>query len=660
MANFLALGYEDPTPPVAGEKYLYKLTPNGMFNGVVIPPATIYIGLEDIEDPSKIPPYDFSVAFVDEFAKLNWNTSLLEKFYTSYDIYFKEGNKNFSKINTYPIINTGDENQKFITYSHNLNDINGKLNTEIDYSFYVVGRDPFGDNGKPSEIITGKVRLFPKNPPFISESSIIENTQEIEVKFGFDNYYINSISGFLVAYSNNANSGFKYINNLTIPTSGGVLNPESNQLEYTIKLNQLNITTSVFVKIVAVAKFGENLTSNGAMVQLVDNIAPTKPTIISITNTNIKKTLSELTTLYPDDAQTRTTPGTYTKIVIKWTAPNTSTDNDIVGYRLFRSNNTKEEPSQISNKKIIEQSDFNPAELDYEDWVLLENTETVGSSATVTKASLNSRLYYQIYAVDKNENQGDFSEAKFLQKPDVIPLPAVVIEDYSVGEDGIGFNWQPYSPDDPSIIDFDFKNIKILRTVVPNLNLFEHTNGSTNTSFNWQILAVLNDYNESIYFDNTVNNGNVYAYCVQTEDLSGNLAISKPLVLEYNDKINSNTEPDITNLATAIQRGYDAIEDAEINKKIRISWSHTSNNVVNYTIYRALSNEDLSEFKVVEVAEVMNQTNGEYFDIDVAAKFELNAQTGQKVHVPIRYKYGLMANYVGGHHSNMAIIEVDF
>jgi len=119
------------------------------------------------------------------------------------------------------------------------------------------------------------------------------------------------------------------------------------------------------------------------LVQPVDSIPPTSPT-------NVVGQIDSLGL-----------------VTLKWAA---NTEKDMLGYRVYRGNNRKEEYSQIT---------------------VSPHQDTVYYDSVGVK-NLNSTVYYQIIAVDQRFNMSKPSEILAVKKPDYIPPTQPVFSAYEV------------------------------------------------------------------------------------------------------------------------------------------------------------------------------------------------------------------------------------
>lgn len=604
-AVFVGLGLID-TDVIEGEKYLYEVNPVGSTIGAQ--KGSVYIGLDDKENLDIIPPYEVSVAFVDSVAKINWNVSLLDKLYASYDIYKSINGTTFTKLNQLPLVKFGNDDDKTITYVDSLFELNqNRRYLDLNKTFYykVVGKTPFGEEGKHSEVVSGKVKLFLHEAPQIFDASldIANKDNKAVLRFTFPAEYNPAVQRFVISYSTSSSTtGYQYLPQLIAPVDSG---------RYVHKVSSVAITQSTFFRVSAIPFNGDQMDSSPELVEPIDSVPPLAPRILSV----IEKSRLD-------------TNGDKLLIAeIKWEVDTTKVENkDIEQYQVFRANHQNEEASLVNNKYEIFHA-RNTIIYTYNDTISFytkakdfegNNSSEDGEAGTF---SLNTKVYYRIRAIDKRENQGPLSISKFLRKPDNTPLPPVIITDYNMGDDGIGISWSPYVGTDSFYVDFDFEKLSVFRATLDpdNIDSVVHDPASVN----WILLGDIYDPEDNSFFDIDVNKSSIYAYCVISSDESQNKSFSKPFIIEYKPNSNiSTTEANIANF-TAVKN---------TNKNVFLSWTHPSQIVAEYVLLRSTSAlEPLRLYKTLENDE------REFYDLDVVEG--------------TTYYYGVMANYTDGTHS---------
>ncbi|MEW7278202.1 hypothetical protein ABW636_06370 [Aquimarina sp. 2201CG1-2-11] len=285
---------------------------------------------------------------------------------------------------------------------------------------------------------------------------------------------------------------------------------QSNIPSSTRKTNYKLVEPSNYFKISAKGKSNQKTTSLSAFVQTIDSIPPAAPVgVVGVVDT-------------------------LGVVNLKWEA---NTERDMLGYRVFRGNLENEEVSQLTVSPI-------------------ERTTFVD---TVQIKSLNSKVYYQIVAVDQRFNMSEYSEKLALKKPDVVPPSSPIFSSYKVKPDGIFVAWINSSSDDVETHQLYRQNVE------------EAKKG-------WQLIfktdTIIN------YLDKKVTSNIKYRYAIFAEDDSGlKSAPSTPLTIS-----NQNMgEEDLI-------KGFTAIADRE-NKNILVSWRKMPDEVVEVVLYKSKKDE---------------------------------------------------------------------
>lgn len=245
---------------------------------------------------------------------------------------------------------------------------------------------------------------------------------------------------------------------------------------------------------------------------------------------------------------------------------------DILGYRVFRGNLEGEELSQLTESPV----------------------EINNYTDTVTVASLNSKVYYSIVAVDKRFNMSAYSEKLTLKKPDVVPPSSPVFSKYEVKNGTVVLNWINSSSDD-----------------VQSHKLFRQDMNGKNTD--WK--QVFETDTLSTFTDTDVVSNNTYRYAVFAVDESELLSKpSTPLTISV-----SNMQ-----MQNAI-KGFTLYADF-VNQKIDLSWAKLPPDVTEILIYKAKEDEKPVLLRQIPVA------------VNKVTRFE-----DKKVNPGNRYEYTIKA-----------------
>ncbi|MEO2050225.1 MAG: fibronectin type III domain-containing protein [Allomuricauda sp.] len=252
------------------------------------------------------------------------------------------------------------------------------------YYYRIKGKTPFGEISPASEVVSGIGEKILAYVPHIT-TKYFEDDKTVLLEWEFMEEGNNLITGFELNRSDNVDGAYKTVVK-NIP-------PEARKVRY----NGLMPTN--YMTITALGKNGSKRTSFPALVQPVDSIPPDKP----------KGFKGEVDSLGV--------------VTLTWT-PNT--DKDILGYRVFKGNNKEEEYSQIT---------VSPHQgTTYYDSVSVKN--------------LNSKVYYQLIAVDQRFNMSEPSEILELKKPDFIKPTQPVFKSYKINEGNVNLTWANSSSED--------------------------------------------------------------------------------------------------------------------------------------------------------------------------------------------------------------------
>lgn len=252
------------------------------------------------------------------------------------------------------------------------------------YYYRIRGKTPFGELSPISEVVSGKGERKLAYVPHIT-SKYFEDDETVLLEWEFMEEGNTMITGFELNQSDNVDGTYKTVVK-NIP-------PEARKVWYD------SLMPTNYMTITALGENGSKRTSFPALVQPVDSIPPAKPKGF----TGVVDSLGVVT--------------------LTWDA---NTEKDMLGYRVFKGNNKNEEYSQIT---------VSPHEATtYYDSVSVKN--------------LNSKVYYQLVAVDQRFNMSEPSEILELKKPDFIKPTQPVFKSYKIKEGKVHLNWANSSSED--------------------------------------------------------------------------------------------------------------------------------------------------------------------------------------------------------------------
>lgn len=377
VAQMAGLGFVDfEVEP--NEKYLYKITSMVPEDVLPIQEGGVFVGLQDYEDLPK--PLDLAVVFFDGKSMLSWNYATHYQIYNSYFIERSIDGVRFERLNDLPLttLNNSEKTDPLrMFYTDSIT--NGKT-----YHYRIRGKTPFGEISPVSETVSGKGEKQLAYVPHIT-SKHYEDDKTVLLEWEFLEEGNDLISGFELNRSDNVDGPYQTVVK-NIP-------PEARKVRY----NSLMPTN--YMTITALGKSGGSRTSFPALVQPVDSVPPHKP----------KGFNGEVDSLGV--------------VTLTWEA---NTDEDILGYRVFRGHNKNEEYSQITVSP-------HQATIYYD---------------SISVKDLNSKVYYQLIAVDERFNMSESSEVLEIKKPDFIKPTQPVFKSYEIKEGKVHLTWANSSSED--------------------------------------------------------------------------------------------------------------------------------------------------------------------------------------------------------------------
>ncbi|GGX29396.1 hypothetical protein GCM10007384_33280 [Aquimarina muelleri] len=364
------------------------------------------------------------------------------------------------------------------------------------YYYRVVGVSAFGEKSPPSKIISAIGIKKLTATPKIV-SHIVESPDAVILNWEFDKEAEKQIKEYTIDWAPKDEGPYTRIKT-AIPVQN-----RSTKIK--------KVEASNYYKINAIGKSHQKTTSLRHFVQPVDSIPPNPP--IGLIGTIDSLGIVQLS----------------------WQA---NIEKDIQGYIVYKAN--------LDNEAVI------PATTE----LITGHTFT----DTVEIKSLNSKVYYQLVALDKRYNISDRSEKIELTKPDIIPPIPPIFKDYKVTDKGVSLYWINSSSHDVAVHQLYRKNLS----------------KEKNT---WQQLFMTDTITQ--YTDNTVVSGVQYKYAIFAED-NAKLQSEPSTPLTITARMSHST--------TKVIKGFNAIADREI-KNITVSWRKMPDQVTEILVYRS-KNED--------------------------------------------------------------------
>ena len=498
-AKMSAWGYEDSTAK-RNERYLYRIISLAPSEKVHIDSAFAVVNMQDFK---ALPiPGKPDVLFGDSLAVVGFNYFLLKDTYIAFHIERSEdGGKTFKQLTTTPVTGMnekkGQESFQFF-YSDKLS------NNTSEYRYRIKGVNSFSEMGPVSVAVKGRGVSGISALPHITSCSI-NDKGAAEIEWEFDARNQEAVSGFELNHSIINEGPYKVLQKDLAPT----------QRKLTVK----NPEASNYYTITAIGKNGQRHTSPKRFLQLVDSIPPAAPNVLSA--------------LVDSSGRVR----------VEWKA---NVEDDLLGYKVFRSNNLVEE-SYIVTDTII----FNT----------LFEEQLDGSM-------INRIIYYYIKALDKHFNESDFSIPAEAKRLDVTPPTSPVFTAFTVTEKGVHLEWARCE-------DSDVSSHSVLRKEIK-------------TDAVWQMIAQFRDTTSQLT-DKTAEKGSSYWYAVIAKDQCGLESIAvQPL------KISLPGNPSDLKLTS-----FRAITNLDKNSA-ELQWSTNRTDIARFELYKGAGEEPVTLWKIVD------------------------------------------------------------
>ncbi len=507
------------------ERYLYKISLAEEVKG-----NNIEAGLVNIGSAQKLkmhPPKIKNVQWGNFIASVQWDCRLDIGVYTAYYLERSTDGSNFKAVSDLPIINASENpNSTIYAYQDSLKD-----NQQV-YNYRIRGITPFGETGPYSEVVKGRGTDQFDNLPVIHTGVGDLKTKKAIITWSFPQEHLNEVKGYTVLKADNADGPYTELNKeLLKPTETSFTDNKPQQSNY--------------YKIKAIGKQEEVSVSFPYFVAVADVDPPVAPVNIAgkISNEGM--------------------------VLLKWKQ---NTENDLLGYRVFRANNLKEEFVEIS-KDFIKRNAF---------------------SDTVDVKTLTKKVYYKLVAVDNNFNNSQYSEPFELKRPDKIaPAKPLFSEMKMQKKGGIRLVWTASVSDD------------VVKYLLQRINKEE---GDAKDLLTWNPTKTKMD---SIYIDTTALMGNIYYYKLTAYDDAGNSSFGRTGELEYESGIRKK----ITD--------FKSIVDIKA-RTVTLTWSYPQK-VEKYTLYRCKKGQPMEIYKTFEDKELVtfwiekNLPIGNYYQYQIKA-----------------------------------------
>jgi len=491
-ARMAGWGFEDKLVK-KNERYLYRVVALVPPNELKINAGSALANMSIVEELPK--PLTPLAVFGDKTVLLTWDYQLLSRYYTAYFLEKSEDGKNYRRLTDTPITNIsgGNSSSRNILYTDTL-----RFNQQLVH-YRITGINSFGENGPYSDIVSGKGRNILIYNPHISGTMPLGN--DLQVNFEFDERGNQLLRKFELRTSDEPNGVYRIAVDNINPSARTVLyhNPEP---------------TNYFV-IAAIPHDGEETVSFPVLVQAIDSIPPMVPTGLraSIDTTGI--------------------------VNLTW---NANTDSDILGYRLFRSDDEHSDLLHL-NDDAVEQTTF---------------------TDTVDARTINHHVYYAIAALDKRYNQSEISSRLALEKPDILPPTSPVFISYTTTAGSVDLKW-----------------VNGKRDRLREVRLYRRRNNETD-----ELVASFPPKQRN-FRDTTVLPQSQYTYYLEAISTGGKKSAPSPEI-----SIRS------ANSAPGEIQSFEVVFSKKEKGNV-LKWKHNITNVKEFQIFRAFNNEPMALWRTV-------------------------------------------------------------
>lgn len=442
---------------------------------------------------------DLKVKSRNKICTVNWKATNYTNEYYGYNIYRSEDSVSYKKINGNPLVFTRTEYEKdkqFMLYKDTM------PKTDKKFYYYIKGINLFGEEGDPSNIVTA-ISITPVNSrPTIDSLNVIQN-KVVQLKWKMENSEETKLpKKYVLQKSETESAGYSSIFE------------SSTILSYSDK----NVSKGSYYRIMAVLNNNDTIYSFSRYATIIDTVPPLIPT-----NFKAKVDKSGIVTL-------------------SWKK---NTENDIQGYKLFKSNRPQDEFVQMNEKFI---------------------TDSVSLDKLNLK-TLSKNIYYKIAATDNNYNTSALSEYIEVKRPDTIPPQSPILVSVFQNTNGIIVKYILSSSGDIG------KEVLLKK-------------GENDIAFK-EFMAFSKKDSVGEIIDTLIDQGKTYAYKLQSIDEDGNVSYSRTLDFLFETGFRKK----IKDISFTVDRTA---------KKIDLAWKYDEKNVEKFIIYRSKKDEKPTIIKTVE------------------------------------------------------------
>lgn len=482
-----------------GERYLYRVSLADQSKIKRVESGNV---MKSPAERQKLPqPNIVGIEWGDRKASLTWDVKKDIGIYTAYYLEKSSDSINYLMATDLPIV-SGSENgtQTKNAYVDSLTDNVSKV------YYRMRGITPFGETGPYVYALGGRGRNDFEILPVIRTGTADTKAKTATITWGFNEEFIGEVKGFQVLRAKAAEGPYMELIYKLLSVKDTVFTDESPN-------------ASNYYKIKAVSKLGGVAVSFPYLVMLADNEPPIAPVGIrgKVSDSGIVR--------------------------LAWKQ---NSEKDLLGYKVFRANNLKEEFTEITPQFLTRNELYDTIEVN-----------------TLTK-----KVFYKVVAVDVNFNKSAYSEAFELKRPDVVPPTKPLFGKAQMVKGGIQLEWVPSASDD--VVKYSLQRVN-------------KKDGSTKVLLTWnpqekQLASSL--------LDSSAIMGNVYFYTFSATDAAGNATIGRSGEIDYE-----------TGLRAPV-KDFTAITDLKI-RTVNLRWSYPFKADTWY-LYRCKKGEPMQLYQTLE------------------------------------------------------------
>ncbi len=475
-------------------RYIYRIQVNSSPKS-----KTVYesgVVMIDAKETFKKPVIrDVQVSFENKKAIVTWPLFLYEGVYSGYFIERSVDGKNFTTITEQPYVQASEQANTGNAYF-----VDSLADNNTTFYYRVKGITPFAEIGEPSAVVSGKGKEDLVLSATINKAEVLDN-KRVKLAWNIEAQQANVLNKIIISRATNTAGPY---------TDIAILNDVARN---TWEDQQPGLNNYYRLKIID--KDSNTTFSLPYYAPLEDDQSPATPSnILGVA------------------AKTG-------KVQLYW---NKNQEEDLLGYRIFRSNAANEELMEVT-KEIL--------------------TDTVFVDS-INLHTLTKNIYYSVIAVDKRFNTSPYSPLVRLQRPDTIPPAPVVFDKVESSDKGVTIAFT-------SSISNDVERYELYRQRSGNKQKMADFIGKQD---NISYIDTAKIFNES------------YKYFVLVKDSAGNYSMteSKPVLINHQqNSVMGDVKYDVD----------------RTGKKIILKWTLKSSAVKSYIIYKGKNQEPLTYYKSI-------------------------------------------------------------